>query len=241
MKLSYTDKTKVKIILLFTMTIIGLPLWFLIEQPTIWEVLFWFMFCRFVTRVANIGYHRWLTHQQFEPSWLGRKLMLWFMVITAEAPPGHYVVSHLQHHANTDKEGDPHGPKQIGFWRLFWGEYDEVKPRVNFLKYYAKQKDAQFVTNHYWKLYFLNLIILASINMWSIVWLSFMFSWSWLQMLHINWRGHGGVKGTPANLGLISNILIGGENYHKNHHDKPRRLIYGKWDTTGKYLVPLLR
>jgi len=86
------------------MTIIGLPLWFLIEQPTIWEVLFWFILCRFVTRVANIGYHRWLTHQQFEPSWLGRKLMLWFMVITAEAPPGHYVVSHLQHHANTDKE-----------------------------------------------------------------------------------------------------------------------------------------
>mgnify|MGYP001981017570 CR=1 FL=1 len=35
-------------------------------------------------------------------------------------------------------------------------------------------------------------------------------------------------------------LFMGGENYHKNHHDNPGELVMGKWDTTGKYLVPWL-
>ena len=33
---------------------------------------------------------------------------------------------------------------------------------------------------------------------------------------------------------------MGGEDYHKNHHEKPGQLVYGKYDTTGKYIVPWL-
>ena len=106
--LSYTTKVAIKIAILYAVALICVPLWFIYTEPTIGEAVFWFVLAAFVSRIANVGYHRWLTHHQFEPSWFGKKLMLWFMVMTAEAPPGHYVVSHLQHHANTDKDGDPH-------------------------------------------------------------------------------------------------------------------------------------
>ena len=33
---------------------------------------------------------------------------------------------------------------------------------------------------------------------------------------------------------------MGGEDYHKNHHEHPGQLVMGKWDTTGKYIVPWL-
>ena len=45
---------------------------------------------------------------------------------------------------------------------------------------YSKQKDAQFVTKHYWGLYLSNWIVFALISKWLVVWLAFMFSWSWV-------------------------------------------------------------
>jgi stearoyl-CoA desaturase (delta-9 desaturase) len=238
--MTYTEKVSAKIVILYAVALIGVPLWFVYAQPTLGQVVLWFVVAALVSRIANAGYHRWLTHAQFQPTWIGRKIMLWFMVMTAEAPPGHYVVSHLQHHANTDKEGDPHGPLQIGFKRLFFGQYDEVKPKVGFLRYYSKQKDAQFVTKHYWRLYLGNMIVLGLISKWLVVWLAFMFAWSWIWFLVINWGGHGGTKATPTNLNWFCNIFMGGEDYHANHHDKPGQLVMGRWDTTGKYIVPWL-
>jgi len=31
-----------------------------------------------------------------------------------------------------------------------------------------------------------------------------------------------------------------GEGYHDNHHDDVSRVVLGKWDVGGKYVVPLL-
>ena len=238
--LSYTTKVAIKIAILYAVALICVPLWFIYTEPTIGEAVFWFVLAAFVSRIANVGYHRWLTHHQFEPSWFGKKLMLWFMVMTAEAPPGHYVVSHLQHHKHTDEEGDPHGPKQIGFWRMFFGKYDEVKPSVGAMRLYARNKEAQWVTKNYWNLWLANWIILGLISKWLIVWLAFLFSWSWIWTNILNYAGHGGKKGEPTNLNWICNIFMGGEDYHKNHHDNPGKLVMGKWDTTGKYIVPWL-
>ena len=238
--LSYTTKVAIKIAILYAVALICVPLWFIYTEPSIGEVIFWFVLAAFVSRIANVGYHRWLAHHQFEPSWIGRKLMLWCMVLSAESPPGHYVATHLQHHANTDKEGDPHGPKQIGLRRLFFGQYDTVTPKIGYLRFYSKQKDAQFVTEHYWLLYLINWIILGLISKWLIIWMAFMFVFTWVWFIVINWNGHGGLKGEPTNLGWLSNIFMGGEDYHKNHHEKPGNLVYGKYDWTGKFIVPLL-
>ena len=81
--------------------------------------------------------------------------------------------------------------------------------------------------------------MLGIISVWLIVWLAFMFSWSWVLTIHLNWNGH--KEGKPTNLGWISNIFLGGEDYHKNHHDNPSKLIMGPKDVSGKYIIPLLQ
>ena len=116
--MKYTTKVLIKIIALYTITAIGVPLWF-IQGGTIPEALFFFVLASFIARIGNAGYHRWLTHNQFEPTWLGKKMMFYFMVMTGFGPPGHYVVSHLQHHKHTDM--DTHiefGPVYLQF-RVF--------------------------------------------------------------------------------------------------------------------------
>ena len=77
--LSYTTKVAIKIAILYAVALICVPLWFIYTEPTIGEAVFWFVLAAFVSRIANVGYHRWLTHHQFEPSWFGKKLMLWFI------------------------------------------------------------------------------------------------------------------------------------------------------------------
>ena len=42
------------------------------------------------------------------------------------------------------------------------------------------------------------------------------------------------------NLNWFCNIIMGGEDYHKNHHENPSQLVMGKYDTTGRFLVPWL-
>jgi hypothetical protein len=36
--------------------------------------------------------------------------------LTLEGGPIFWVATHRQHHQNTDKEGDPHSPREGGFW-----------------------------------------------------------------------------------------------------------------------------
>lgn len=240
MKLKYTDKVFIKIVALYLVAAIGVPLWFMYGGGTIGVAIFFFILGSLIARLGNAGYHRWLAHNQFEPSWLGKKIMFYFMVMTGFGPPGHYVVSHLQHHKHTDEEGDPHGPKQIGFWRMFFGRYNEVTPTVSYMRRYARNKEAQWVTKHYWKLWLANWIFLGLISKWLMVWLAFLFSWSWIWTNVLNWGGHGGLKGEPTNLNWFCNIIMGGEDYHKNHHENPSQLVMGKYDTTGRFLVPWL-
>ena len=41
----------------------------------------------------------------------------------------------------------------------------------------------------------------------NVVWLAFMFAWSWIWFLVINWGGHNGLKAEPTNLNWFCNIF----------------------------------
>ena len=233
--MKFSDWTVIRVILLFVIAILGIP--YAIGTLSIWQIVIGFVMAVLVARLGNIGYHRWLTHDQFKPSFFGRKLMLSCMVLSGLTPPGHYIHAHLNHHKYTDKPGDPHNPKEIGLIRFFFGLYADTKPI--FMRNYVKNKDAVWLTKHYWNLYIISFLILGVINPWLIVWLAFMFSWSWILTIHLNWNGH--KEGKPTNLGWISNIFLGGEDYHKNHHDNPGQLLMGPRDISGKYIIPLLQ
>ena len=58
----------------------------------------------------TIGYHRMLTHKAFQaPDWV-RAFFLIIGSMTLQGPALNWAATHIQHHANSDLEGDPHSP-----------------------------------------------------------------------------------------------------------------------------------
>ena len=78
----------------------------------------------------NVGigmcYHRLLTHRGYQvPKWL-EYVMTFFATLSLEGGPIFWVSTHRVHHQLSDKEGDPHTPREGGWWAhagwVFFGE-----------------------------------------------------------------------------------------------------------------------
>ncbi len=83
-----------------------------------WKALFVALFLYWVAGSLGIGlgYHRLLTHRGFKcPKWFE-----YFFTVCAtlalEGGPIFWVGVHRLHHQITDKPGDPHSPRDGGFW-----------------------------------------------------------------------------------------------------------------------------
>ena len=64
----------------------------------------------------GMGYHRLLTHRSYEVP----KVVEYFMAVcgtlTLEGGPIFWVATHRIHHQKSDQEGDPHSPREGGWW-----------------------------------------------------------------------------------------------------------------------------
>src|SRR6266702_3339116 len=64
----------------------------------------------------GMGYHRLLTHRGYKtPKWVEYFLTV-CGTLALEGGPIFWVATHRVHHQNSDKEGDPHSPRDGGFW-----------------------------------------------------------------------------------------------------------------------------
>src|SRR3984885_2416732 len=83
-----------------------------------WQALLGSMFLWWVSGSLGIGmgYHRLLTHRGYKtPKWVEYVLTV-CATLALEGGPIFWVATHRQHHQNTDKEGDPHSPRDGGLW-----------------------------------------------------------------------------------------------------------------------------
>lgn len=68
-----------------------------------------------------LGFHRLLTHGSFDTYPWMRRLLAWFGMMAGEGPPIMWVASHRKHHRFSDLEGDPHSPRDGGWWaHVLW-------------------------------------------------------------------------------------------------------------------------
>jgi fatty-acid desaturase len=64
----------------------------------------------------GMGYHRLLTHRGYQvPKWL-EYLLAVCATLSLEGGPFVWVATHRVHHQHTDREGDPHSPREGGWW-----------------------------------------------------------------------------------------------------------------------------
>ncbi len=97
--------------------------------------LFFFSWQRLTVMLAlyvvaiNVGigmcYHRLLTHRGYQtPKWL-EYVMSVCATLSLEGGPIFWVATHRVHHQLSDQPGDPHSPREGGWWAhtgwLIWG------------------------------------------------------------------------------------------------------------------------
>jgi fatty-acid desaturase len=128
--------------------------------------LFFFSWQRLVVMLVlyvlsiNVGigmcYHRLLTHRGYQvPKWLE-----YFMAVCAtlslEGGPIFWVATHRVHHQNSDHDGDPHTPREGGFWAhtgwLLWGNslHQQTEVLARYVPDLARDRFHCWLSKYHW-------------------------------------------------------------------------------------------
>jgi fatty-acid desaturase len=188
----------------------------------------------------GMGYHRLLTHRGYKtPKW-----MEYFLTICGtlafEGGPIAWVATHRIHHQNTDKEGDPHSPKDGGFWshmgwiitgRAMHQDRSELLPYVPDLR---KDKFHLWISKWHVIPSVLVAIIFYAIGGWPwVFWgvfvrsvMSLHFTWLVNSATHM-WGSQRFDTGDTSKNSLWVAFLTFGEGWHNNHHAQPQSARHG--------------
>jgi stearoyl-CoA desaturase (delta-9 desaturase) len=188
----------------------------------------------------GIGYHRLLTHRGFKTyKWVEYFLTV-CATLTLEGGPFFWVATHRVHHQNTDTEGDPHSPRDGGFWahmgwivtgRTLHNHSTALLPYVPDLR---KDKFHTLISRWHWVPITLLGVLLLAIGGWPcLFWGIFLRT---VVGLHCTWLVNSATHMWGSRRFLTSDtsknsfwvaILTFGEGWHNNHHAHPQAARHG--------------
>jgi len=188
----------------------------------------------------SLGYHRLHTHRSYKvPLWLE----YFFAVcgtLTLEGGPIFWVVTHRVHHQKSDQPGDPHSPRDGGWWAhmgwIVFGETNHNNTRL--MSKYApdlgKHRFYIWLNNYHW----VPMVVLGAI-LFSIGGLPLMLWGTCLRVvigLHATWlvnsathmwgRRRFATRDDSRNSWWVA-LLTFGEGWHNNHHAHPGSARHG--------------
>lgn len=191
----------------------------------------------------GMGYHRLLTHRGYKTyKWL-EYLMTLCATLSLEGGPFFWVAIHRVHHQNTDKEGDPHSPRDGGFWahmgwiitgRALHNHSPELLPYVPDLR---KEKFYRWISEWHWvPITVLGVVLLAT---GGVSWLLWCIFFRTVVGLHATWLVNSAthmwgkqrfLTGDTSKNSFWVAILSFGEGWHNNHHAHPQSARHGlRW------------
>ncbi len=188
----------------------------------------------------GMGYHRLLTHRGYKcPKWV-EYLLTTCGVLALEGGPMFWVATHRVHHQNSDKEGDPHSPRDGGFWahmgwimtgRAIHNNSSEVLPYVPDLR---KDKFHTWISRWHWvPMVVLGLIVLAvggvSCLLWGVFFRTVMglhATWLVNSATHM-WGRQRFLTGDTSRNSFWVAMLTFGEGWHNNHHAHAQSARHG--------------
>ena len=162
--------------------------------------------------------------------------MRFWLWLTTGMVTKQWVAIHRKHHQSTEKEGDPHSPHVFGIWTvLFKGAllyHSASKDTVMVATYGQGTPNDWIESNIYTKHSRLGILLMLLINLYLFGIIGLLI-WA-IQMIWIPFWAAGVVNGIGHWWGYrnsdtrdksknfsIWGIVIGGEELHNNHHDKP--------------------
>jgi len=188
----------------------------------------------------GMGYHRLLTHRGYKaPKWL-EYFLTTCATLALEGGPIFWVATHRVHHQLTDKEGDPHSPRDGKWWsHMGWiilGKtlHQNVKELSPYVPDLRKDKFHNFISKWHWvPITVLGVVILAVGGWKMVLWgiflrTTFGLHSTWLvnSATHI-WGSQRFVTGDDSTNNFTIAMLTFGEGWHNNHHAHPQSARHG--------------
>jgi stearoyl-CoA desaturase (delta-9 desaturase) len=191
----------------------------------------------------GMGFHRLLTHRGYRVP----KYVEYFLVLCGtlalEGGPVRWVTTHRIHHAHTDKDGDPHSPRNGRWWaHIGWILSPSIQLRNQALLWrYAPDLMEQRFYRFLNRCYYLPLTMLAiallgvggfRMVLWGIflrVTLGLHATWLVNSATHLWGRQRFDTGEDSRNSWWVA-LLTFGEGWHNNHHAFPTAARHGlKW------------
>jgi stearoyl-CoA desaturase (delta-9 desaturase) len=203
----------------------------------------------------NVGigmcYHRLLTHRGYQvPKWLEYAMAV-CATLALEGGPIFWVATHRVHHQLSDHEGDPHTPREGGWWAhagwLILGEalHAQTSALTRYAPDLARDRFHVWLSKYHWLP-----ITVSGVLLFGIGWLTGgltngigMLLWGGLLRvtlgLHATWLVNSAThmwgtrrfetKDDSRNNWWVA-LVSGGEGWHNNHHAHPVSARHGlKW------------
>jgi stearoyl-CoA desaturase (Delta-9 desaturase) len=213
----------------------------------------------------TVGFHRLLTHRAFASyPWVERT----FAVLGSMSVQGSvmdWVADHRKHHANTDREGDPHSPHVghgsglAGLWHAHVGWLLETQGQADWKRYAADLYDDPAMRRIGRRFPYLALLSLVIPTVAGFVLDGFTVAgavrgliWGGLVRIffvhHITWSVNSvchffgsrrfDVDDHSTNVGWLAVFSLG-ESWHHNHHAFPRSAYHGlrRWEIDPSGLI----
>jgi len=197
---------------------------------------------------VTVGFHRMLTHRSFKPHPVIKFILLVLGSMALEGPALEWAATHIKHHANSDREGDPHSPVE-GFFHAHIGwifNAEKADPNV-YCRNLVRDPMIVFIDRTFFLWAALSIVIPFAIGGWhGLLWgglvrifLAHHVTWSVNSVCHTFGRRDFETTDQSRNEWIVG-LLAFGEGWHNNHHAFPRSAFHGlRWwqfDLSG-YLI----
>jgi stearoyl-CoA desaturase (delta-9 desaturase) len=188
----------------------------------------------------GMGYHRLLTHRSYQvPKWLEHSLAV-CGTLALEGGPIFWVATHRVHHQFSDKQGDPHTPRDGKWWsHILWMMVGDIThcDAVASAKYAPDMAADPFYVSlskyHYVPLTVVGILLFAIGGLPWLLWgvffrvtLGLHATWMVNSLTHIWGRRRFATRDDSRNNWFVAALSFG-EGWHNNHHAHPTSARHG--------------
>lgn len=191
----------------------------------------------------GMGYHRLLTHRGYKtPKWLEHVLAV-CATLSLEGGPLVWVATHRVHHQITDRPGDPHTPREGGWWAhagwVIHGAGADKEPALlaRYVPDLTKDPFYIWLNRYHWVPLVVLALALLAIGGWPwVLWGIFLrvtlglhATWLVNSATHMWGSRRFATRDDSRNNWWVA-LLTGGEGWHNNHHAHPVSARHGlRW------------
>ncbi len=185
-------------------------------------------------------YHRLLTHRSFRTPRLVERALAVCGTLALQGGPISWVGVHRLHHQKSDQPGDPHTPREGGFWAhmgwILYGEalHNDTQRMARYTPDLARDRFYLWLsTYHYVPQIALSLILLAAGGWTMVLWgiglrvtLGLHATWLVNSATHMWGTRRFATRDDSRNNWWVA-LLTFGEGWHNNHHAHPTSARHG--------------